>query len=86
MVSNRIGNGFYCFRILVRRCRAFEDHQAAGTPDFLQLDEFLFRPLRDVHALASVPRAQPECQADRSNGTLLARANPNAHALDLSGL
>ena len=59
MVSNRIGNGFYCLRILLRRRRVFEDR--TGTPDFLQLDEFLFRPLRGVHAVAGVPRAQPEC-------------------------
>ena len=51
MVSNSSGNGLDCVCILLHCRRVFDQ---AGTIDFLHLDEFVFRSLRGVHAVAGV--------------------------------
>src|SRR5579863_5693918 len=80
MVCGRGGGGLDWFRILLYWRWLL---LPPGAADFLYLDEFLFRLLRGLHALARILPARSGYWATRSDGILITAANPTPRALSV---
>jgi len=84
MVSGLGWSGFDRLRTILYR-RWVSPGQACTAARLLYLDEFLLRLLRDLHALAGVPRAQPRSFRIQPSRPLTTTAKPAARASSGSG-